>query len=245
MRLSEMFFPNPKTNVVCPNCQQQIENAPMKSGVCPYCKKKFYLCKDNETDKQVITDKEGRERILLKNKNFKRYIEWFNPFSHTEDNERYDKMTRGIIQVRNDWFIKNPNGTFNNFLWTALNQEINGCVQRKEYQNLSKYYKCMAILLNEEGKDNYQVLCESHKWMLIYLQDYLRIHNRETGLNVDLKVSIESSYLNKDLCNNCKKVVGKELLIDVAIKEKLLPVKDCTCNTGYCDCHYYWVWKVD
>jgi hypothetical protein len=46
---------------------------------------------------------------------------------------------------------------------------------------------------------------------------------------IDISVSIEGSYLNTDsLCENCKKVINKEMLLNETVKQKLLPIKDCT-----------------
>jgi hypothetical protein len=246
MKFFDIFTPKPETFPLCPSCQQPLETIPQGSGKCKNCKQKYYICKDNETQKQILTNSDGRQEILLKNKNLKRYIEWFNPFLHTNDKESSEKMTKGMIQIKNDWFNKNPNGTFNNFLWSSLNEEVFLCVKNKEYHQCSLFYKYMSVILYEEGKDNYKVLCECHKMNLLSLKKELNGMRKSLGSDVDMIVSVEGSYKNRGiLCENCKKVEGKEMLLDKMIKLKPLPVKDCTCKTGYCDCYYFNVWKVD
>jgi hypothetical protein len=236
------FFDIFTSKDVCPSCNQPFETAPISSGICKNCKKKYYICKDNETKKQILTNKEGREEILLKNRNLKHYIEWFNPFYQTTDTESSEKMIKGMIQIKNDWFAKHPNGTFNNFLWSTLNEEMFEAVKNKEYKQAAHYYKNMAVILNEEGKDNYKILCEAHKMHLLSLKEELK-QSRKEGSDSDIIVTILSCGVDS-LCENCQKVVGKEMLLEEAIKLKLLPVKDCSCK-GYCNCEYIDYWKLN
>lgn len=246
MRLFERFLSKNENPPLCPNCCQPFETIPKGSGKCLNCKQKYYLIRDNETKKEIITNKEGRQEILSKNRNLKRYIEWFNPFLYTTDKESSEKMINGMIKIKNDWFKKNPDRSFNDFLWSSLNDEVQTSIEDKDYEQVSKYYQYMSEILHEEGKDNYKLLCECHKMKLLGQREKLKKGRKELGLDLDMMVSVNGSYLNRDnLCENCRNVVDKEMTLDEMIKLNPLPVKDCTCQTGYCDCYYFDVWKVD
>lgn len=41
-----------------------------------------------------------------------------------------------------------------------------------------------------------------------------------------------------DTCSRCRKWANKKIPLDVAIKENILPIKNCTSMRGYCRCVY-------
>lgn len=224
----------------CPCCNQKLHLVPKRSGTCKLCKQKYYLISDYETGEQILVNSEGRQKTLLKNETLKRYYEWFNPYFQTTDVNNFDKTTKELIQIKDNWFKKLPNGAYNDFLWSVLRDKLHSSVQNKNFGLTSRLYIYMALILHEEGKDNFNILCEAHKMKLLSLKEHLTSQRKELSFELDMSVTIEESYLNRgSLCENCQKVVGKQMLLEEAIQLKLLPVRDCTCKTGYCDCSYF------
>ena len=233
MEFFDVFKSKPEP--ICPSCNQPIEVLSKRSGTCIHCKQKYYMRKDYETNTYVFVNTKGLRELKFKNL----YFEWFNIYSHTFNKTGFEIVKEGLIRKRDEWFSKTGHITYGDFLWSLLNGQIFTYTKTQDWSNMSAAYQRLAIILHEVGKDNYGVLKEFHKWALKSFQAKEKSIKKE-GYNVRTSVSIMYPYKDKSsLCENCQKVAGKEMLLDEAIELNLLPVKDCTCKAGYCNCVYF------
>jgi len=238
MKLIDYYqnFNQSKKNPTCPSCNQPIEKLPSRSGTCKHCKQKYYVRKDYETDKFIFTNEGGIKELSLKN----RYFQWFNPYYQTTDISRFNQVQKDLIKKRDNWFSKFPEeGTYRDLIWSVLNERIYSSGKNRDYSSLSGLYMRMAKILHEEGKDNFQVLSESHKMHLLSIKETETSLRNTLSDEIKTRIKICNSAKDKSsLCENCKKIIDQEMSLDEAIKLNILPVKDCSCKVGYCDCFY-------
>ncbi|MNE19595.1 hypothetical protein D3C80_1126830 [compost metagenome] len=86
----------------------------------------------------------------------------------------------------------------------------------------------MAVILHQEGKDNFKLLQLSAKAYL----DSIQLRNQSSDLVFNITI-----IGSKDSCENCKKMDGKIISMEEAY---LLPVpcRECMHSIGFCRCTY-------
>ena len=103
----------------------------------------------------------------------------------------------------------------------------------QDFHKTKMIYYCMALFLNEEGKNHYDSLFQSKRFELMHL--------KKEGIK---KVRILSSTNG---CTECQKMNDKVYAIEKAIKEMPLPHKKCKYylrnkSYGFCRCIWLAVW---
>lgn len=118
-------------------------------------------------------------------------------------------------------------------IWSIFNQLIIRFADN--LQELKMIYYEMALFLNEEGRDSFQMGEMSRKMELLLL--------KKQGIK---KVKI----LGTNGCEKCRKQNGKSYSISTALKTMPLPNKECTYHLnndkyGFCRCCWVAVFDID
>ena len=107
-------------------------------------------------------------------------------------------------------------------IWSLFNKLI--LKNANDFQKLSSIYYEMAIFLNEEGKNSYDMKYQSTKMQLLDLKQ-----------NGAKKVRWVASVGTRT-CKKCESLNGKNYSIEKALKEMPLPLKDCKNLEDGCRC---------
>jgi len=117
----------------------------------------------------------------------------------------------------------------NDVVWSLFNKLILKHISN--FSKLSSIYYDMALFLNDEGKNSYDMKYQSTKMQLL---DF-----KQQGVK---KVRWVSSA-GVRTCEKCKSLNGKIYLIERALKNMPLPLKDCKNLENGCRC--CWVASVE
>ena len=114
-------------------------------------------------------------------------------------------------------------------MWSLFSKKLIVIAKSGDYRAMSDIYYSQANFLVKEGKNPYEMLHESKKMELL---DY-----KKQGLK---KVEISWSG---NACDSCKKLDGKTMTINKAIKSMPLPNKNCSMDVfgkgvSWCRCIY-------
>jgi len=191
-----------KKKIKCPYCENVLEKQLKRKKKCPHCEKYIFV-----RDHIMVTEEYAEIIDSLKMFEFsvQQYLE-----SKKELGERFghEPKCRDVI-------------------WHICNGEI--IKNRNDNGILGTLYHNMAILLDSEGKDAFQMLRQSAK---ARLQSY-----KQMGTEIlDILVG--------DDCPGCKLLEGKVYKIDEALDQMPIPHKNCTNvrhnkRGGFCTCQYW------
>jgi len=191
----------------CPYCGTVLEKIPKRKSTCPHCNNIIFI-----RNKKMVTEKNAIMIDFIKSNEFYGANEY--EYLKIEDELR-----------KKFGFDPNPS----DIVWGYYNRLITK--NSSNYRNLSSIYYSMALMLNKEKKDSFELLQLSKKMELLeYKKDGIK------------KVKIITS--GKDnACESCLKLEGKTFTINEALKKMPIPNKDCTHilydeNRGFCRCVY-------
>jgi hypothetical protein len=114
---------------------------------------------------------------------------------------------------------------FGDIIWSLFNQVI---IKNKR---ANPPYYCMALFLDEEGKNPAKMLYENS---LLTLNPWF-----QTGVK-----TVKIYTAGDEVCPNCRKLEGIITPIAEALQEPIIPCKDCTYHMsqnskfGFCRCMY-------
>jgi len=111
-------------------------------------------------------------------------------------------------------------------VWGIFNKLL---LSETDLHTLKMIYFTMALLLDEEGKDSYEMHCQATKMQLLKL--------KESSSTKQVEI------LSTKGCSNCEKYAKKIFTIEDALEKMPIPRKDCTFHLnnnkyGYCRCIY-------
>ena len=190
-----------KKKIKCPYCEGLLEVQPKRKKKCPHCEKYIFV-----RDHIMVTEEYAEIIDGLKMFEFsvEQYLE-----SEKELGERfgYKPKCRDVI-------------------WHICNKEIKN---RNDSSILGTLYYNMAILLDSEGKDAFQMLQQSAK---ARLQSY-----KQMGTDI---VEIQVG----DDCPYCMNLADKTYKIEEALDQGPIPHKNCSNirknkKGGFCMCQYW------
>lgn len=157
----------------------------------------------------------------------------FNYFYNDIFIKEYGYSAIKLKQEFESWKLKrgDSTGSKRDFIWSTFNSFIdrignNATNERDLYQYQRKLTLDMIRFRHKEGAENKKL---AHMWRLIHLYD-LRIANL-----ANYKKSVE--IVSNACCENCVELSTRTYEIEYLLKEKLLPYKNCTRNSG-CNCCY-------
>ena len=192
----------------CPYCGTMLEKIPKRKSPCPNCKNVIFV-----RNKNMVTERKAIMLDFIKNSEF--YGAYENEYLRIED------------ELKKKFGLE-PNPS--DIIWAYYNKLI--VKNSSNYQKLSSIYYSMAVSLNKEGKDFFQLLQQSKKMELL---EYKR-----GGFIKKVKV-LTSGKDNS--CDSCLKLENKTFTINAALEKMPIPNKDCTHilydeNRGFCRCCY-------
>ena len=192
----------------CPYCGSMLEKIPKRKSPCPNCNNIIFV-----RDKKMVTERKAMMLDFIKNSEF--YGAYENEYLRIEDELK-----------KKFGFDPNPR----DINWSYYNKLI--VKNSSNYQNLSSIYYSMALMLNKEKKEFFNLLQQSKKMELL---EYKR-----NGFIKKVKISTSGK---DNACDNCLKQENKTYTINTALEKMPIPNKDCTHvlydeDRGFCRCCY-------
>lgn len=202
---------------LCPYCKNSLIKFPSRKTKCPNCKKSIFVRRLNDSKfKTLITEEHAqkieieREKEELKYRGFHN-LENFGVTKEEFTKRKYEHYLKHGIENNN-----------NDVIWSIFNELL--IKNANDVDKLQMIYYTMAVVLHQEGKDNFKLLQLSAKARLDSFQ----------SSDLELKVEIIGC---SDSCEACKKLNGKIISMEEAY---LLPVpcRECNHRIGFCRCFY-------
>jgi len=210
-----------KTELECPYCGKTLEKRPQRKKKCPFCDNMICIRNDalvtekraGEIDKERKEEREEQRR--------KRDIEdacekfGFSLTDYQKREKKFSKKMRGTKPSQVDVIL------------SLFNEKVS---KSKSIEGLSNYYYSMALFLNKNEKEFFHFLQLSAKMKL-----------KELKAEGWKKTEILTS--GKHSCPSCRKLEGKILSIEKALKTMPIPNKECSEplydeSRGFCRCEY-------
>jgi hypothetical protein len=206
-----------ENEAICPYCKTGLKKFPLRKTKCPHCENFIFIRKlADSKSKTLITEEQAQEIDIEREKDYLKYRGFHNleTFGVTKDEFIMRKEEHYL-----KYGIENNN---NDVVWSLFDELL--IKNANDVDKLRMIYYAMAVLLHQEGKDNFRLLQLSAKATLDSYQ------HSDLALNFQIIGS-------KDSCENCKKMDGKIISMEEAY---LLPVpcRECTHSIGFCRCTY-------
>jgi hypothetical protein len=212
----------------CPYCSVILEKEPARKQKCKSCNNEFSVRTHYLTHKKVVLTE---DQLLKYESELNRY---------TVVNDLIDGLKRGedvdvkAIDKLLDETQKELTKKFNmkpflgDIAWGTSHKLLAEAVKKGDENRLRSIYSSMMMYLYSTDKD-FSAIC--HKLLEMDISTYKK---------ADIK---KLEILAEGCCENCSKLNGKIIDIDEAVKNKILPCKDCTKDTnkmgiGLCSCAY-------
>lgn len=194
----------------CPYCDTILEKIPKRKSPCPNCQNIIFI-----RNKKMVTERKAVMQDFIKN------------------NEYYGANDLEYSQIEND--LRNKFGFEpkpNDVVWSYYNNLILRNIKSKNYSNLKMLYYSMAIMLNQEKKEFFNLLQESRK---MELMEY-----KKHGFIKKVKISTAGKG---NACDICMLQDNATYTIEEALKKMPIPNKNCTHTLydekrGFCRCMY-------
>ncbi|MBX9889339.1 MAG: hypothetical protein K2Y30_15560 [Flavobacteriaceae bacterium] len=208
---------NVEREAICPYCNALLNKIPIRKTKCPHCKNSIFVRKSNDSKiKTFVTEKQAQEIDIEREKEYLKYRGF-------PDLEKFGVTKDEFIKRKEEYYLKyGIENNNNDVVWSLFNELL--IKNANDVDKLRIIYYTMAVLLHQEGKDNFKLLQLSAKATLDSFQ----------LCGFEFKVEILGS---SDSCDACKKLNGKIISIEEAY---LLPIpcRECTHRIGFCRCFF-------
>ena len=210
---------------ICPGCKKQLKKTPQKKTKCPHCGVNIYLRRTPEDEEKKLVTEEEKDRIDQ---------EWSSYYSQKEMEQKMESLyhyglnAEEVDNIKKDLYAKfGYEPVYRDILWAILNKLI---LLYKEYGDLKWVYDQMALLVNQEGRNCYELQVYSNK---CYLYQLIEVKVYTT---VTVKVSDEHN------CKACKTLKDRIYKITDILNDLPIPSRNCTnymySNEPYCTCYF-------
>lgn len=205
----------------CPNCGTILTQVLTRTRKCLSCKETIYVrSKQTLYSQPYLTREQAHIVDALKD------IEWRNV--------TIDLFKKESAKLSKEFGQKAGDG---DTLWRVYHNLLGRYARVSEFDSVSWVYSAMASYLSQEGKDSKKLQAEAKRAYLMWIKQPSK---GSFGQHDDVKVLIDVPDFE---CVQCKKQAGKQLGVDVAIKEMPLPCDGCVHTVGkngipYCVCEY-------
>ncbi len=213
-------------SLVCPYCGQILEQGPPRKRKCPFCKGFLYVRRLPSTGKRVLVTKERAKRIELWWDEIHFRERWLGVLDYYGITK--DEYYRLKVQLSH----KSKTGASDrDVIWSFLNRLVQEKMVTANFGDLSMLYHSMALLLEEDGKDFFDMLQEARRMKLIKYREE------------EIIAQVQISTAGYQSCPSCQRLEGKVFKIDDALREMPIPNKECTTPSlnprqGFCRCCY-------
>ncbi|MBL7075672.1 hypothetical protein ISS37_10600 [candidate division KSB1 bacterium] len=211
---------------ICPYCKKILEQRPQRKKKCPFCKNFIYTRRLPPNYEIVLVTEDEAKKIDLEKEKFFFRQRWLDTLKQYGITERIFNIRKDELSQRNQ---KEANDR--DVFWSLFNEINQEAMKTGDFQTLKTIYYSMAMFLNEEGKECFDLLQQSAKMELLVIK----------RRGVIKKVQIITAGHNS--CSNCRKSENKIFSIDEALEKMPIPCKECTTtlydeNKGFCRCRY-------
>ena len=206
----------------CPHCKNKLDVIPKQKKKCQTCGNYIYSrTRPSDRKKVLVTEKQAKEFD----------VEWSQTISLSKwkNNLIQNSITDEQIEERRKQLSKRfkQEASYNDTIWSLLNDLVVKYIN--DNNKLAGLYYSMALFLNEEGKNPFDMLYQSKKMNLMNYR------------NVGLLKNVEIISAKKVSCPECNKFNGKIYKIEEALREMPLPNKKCSTHLhggkfGFCRC---------
>lgn len=210
---------------VCPYCKKVLEQKPTRKKKCPFCQNYIYVRTLPSNRKKALATEEEAKKIDTEWAKIGRRQNRLRLLDEVGISENdFIKRTHKSIEEASDQEIKDV-------VWAGYNQLALKYAKSNDFGALKTLYYRMALFLNEERKDFFQILQQSAK------MDLLSYRQSEVVKKVEILTCGENS------CESCQRLAGKKFTIEEALEKMPIPNKECTFklydeNRGFCRCCY-------
>ncbi len=181
---------------LCPYCKNLLIKFPSRKTKCPKCKKSVFVRRLNDSKfKTLITEEHAKKIEIEREKEDLEYRGFHNL-------ENFGVTKEEFIKRKYEHYLKyGIENNNNDVVWSIFNELL--IKNATDVDKLQTIYYSMAVLLQQEGKDNFKLLQLSAKARLDSFQP----------CEFELKVKILGC---SDSCEACNKLNGKIISIEEA-----------------------------
>jgi len=197
-------------NIRCPYCNKLLDKKPLRKKKCPHCKNFIYVRSGQLMTLQQVKEYESQQKEIWQKRH---WVEQLSQYGITEKNFN-DYQTK----LSQEFGTK---ASVNDTVWRILNVKI---LQTDNYHELKTIYWHMAEVLRSEGKNPNHILEQVTRLSLLEFQ--------KSGATSVTISTANDTYV----CDSCKKLEGKVITIEQALKTMPIP-HACTNHSG-CRCEY-------
>lgn len=172
----------------------------------------------------MFVTKDEAKKIDLEWENFNFRNKWLSILSQYGITEKDFDIHKGKLSKKFGQEARNRD-----VIWSIFNELL--IKKNKDLNSLKMIYYEMALFLNEEGKDCFAVLQQSHKMELMKF--------KQDGFVKKVRILTAG----KDSCEACRQLENKVFTIEEALEKMPIPCKECTHKLydekrGFCRCCY-------
>jgi hypothetical protein len=212
-------------SAICPYCGEELEKRPKRKKKCPFCQNFIYVRTLPATREKVLVTEEQAQRIQKEWDRIWRRNKWLDTLKTYGITEEIFESHKKSLSDQWKRVVADSD-----IIWSLFNELLQENMKLGDFHTLKMLYHNMAFFLDEEGQEFFGVLVERQRMELME-------YKTQCGV---AKVRITTSA---DSCPACKKLDGKVLTIQKALKTMPIPCKECTTTMyskreGFCRCMY-------
>ncbi|MEO0114614.1 MAG: hypothetical protein ABIK93_03970 [candidate division WOR-3 bacterium] len=209
-----------------PYCKKFLPQMPTRKKKCPFCQNYIFVRTLPKTKEKVLVTNEDAKKIDVEWGKIQHRLNRLNKLSEVGISEAdFCKRVGKTIEEATDQEIKD-------IIWSKYNELVMKYTKSNDFGVLKTLYYRMALFLDEEGKDFFQILQQSAKMELMNFRQS----------KVIKKVEILTAGENS--CESCQQLAAKVFTIEEALKNMPIPNKECSFKMfeksirGFCRCCY-------
>ena len=216
------ILPEEEIKVICPYCENILEQFPKRKKKCSYCKQDIFVRTSPSTRGKVLVTEEGSKKIDIELKKISFRNRWLREIEGLGITEKDFYSRKEIFFVKNGVEVKDGD-----VFWSLFNESI---TKTRDLHQSKMIYYLMSLFLHEEGRDYFATRQLSAKMELI--------QNQNSSLKLNAVIITAG-----DSCEACKKSANKVMTIEEALEKMPIPCKECTHTIsdnkrGFCRCCY-------
>jgi hypothetical protein len=219
--MSNVCHRGPRASGDKSHCRRQAK----RKKKCSFCQNFIYVRTLPATREKVPVTEEQAQRIQKEWDRIWRRDRWLDTLRTYGITEEIFESRKKALSSEWKQVVADSDA-----IWSLLNELLEENMKSGDFHTLKMLYHDMAWFLDEEGQEFFDILVARQRAELME-------YKTQWGIK---KVRITTSA---DPCPACKKLDGKVLTIQQALKTMPIPCKECTTTVlgkreGFCRCNY-------
>ncbi len=213
------------TTANCPHCGHEITPVPTRKKKCPNCDKDMVVRTHYKTKKKILLTEAQVGQFDIEKEKYYAVTSFLRGLEQSGiPSGVVNSLVAKQTEILREKFKAEP--SFSDVAWGISNQLI------IKYPNMSRgIHFQQALFLHREGKDPTKI-------RLIGFKEDLMEYRKSGVLD---KVGVITA--GEESCEGCKKLANKIFTIEEALKQEILPCKECSFDknekgVGWCRCCY-------